>query len=554
MNLSYRKNILLFSSLLVLSACTSDFEDINKNPLLPDDNQKTLDGLASVGLFPGFITNIIPTATSSSTEAQNAYQVTSQMTGDIWSGYVGVGTQWDGGTSTPNLYIRDNRRTGIFNTMLTNAINPFREIQAATHDVEVENGVQIFREKDLTSQANFAVAQIVKVMGIHRLTDLYGPIPYSKIGQGTGLLAPYDSQEQVYRQMLQELQSAVTKLVEYKGAGTSGASILNGNDPLYQGSTEKWIRLGNSLMLRLAMRVRYADENLARTYITHATSSANGGLMENNDHTAKLVSNGNYRFFNSYHTLRSYNEGNAGANLLSYLKGYEDTRIEKYFTQKTINGNADYYGVRMGVRKHKSDYVTYSEVNIDEATPTYWFKASEVQFLLAEARLFNFITSGTAKEYYEKGIDLSFAETGATIPSNYKTASKKPANYTDPKNNSYDAVAVSTIDKVWDRVKTDEEHLEQIITQKYIANFPIGLEAFAEWRRTGYPRMFPEVVNMTNVNASGISNQGKSGGIRRVPFSLEEYTLNGENMPQAQALLGGADNASTNVWWDKKSK
>lgn len=554
MNLSYRKNFLLFSSLLVLSACTSDFEDINKNPLLPDANQKTLDGLASVGLFPGFITNIIPTATGSGTEAQNAYQVTSQMTGDVWSGYVGVGTQWDGGTSTPNLYIKDNRRTGIFNTMLTNAINPFREIQAATHDVEVENGVQIFREKDLTSQANFAVAQIVKVMGVHRLTDLYGPIPYSKIGQGTGLLAPYDSQEQVYRQMLQELQSAVTKLVEYKGAGTSGASILNGNDPLYQGSTEKWIRLGNSLMLRLALRVRYADENLARTYITHATSAANGGLMENNDHTAKLVSNGNYRFFNSYHTLRSYNEGNAGANLLSYLKGYEDTRIEKYFTQKTINGNADYYGVRMGVRKHKSDYVAYSEVNIDEATPTYWFKASEVQFLLAEARLFNFITSGTAKEYYEKGIDLSFAETGATMPSNYKTVSKVPANYVDPRNNEYNIVAASTIDRVWDRVTTDEEHLEQIITQKYIANFPIGLEAFAEWRRTGYPRMFSEVVNMTNVNAQGISNQGKSGGIRRVPFSLEEYTLNGENMPQAQVLLGGADNASTNVWWDKKRR
>ncbi|MDO4228963.1 MAG: SusD/RagB family nutrient-binding outer membrane lipoprotein [Capnocytophaga sp.] len=551
MKLFHRKNIvLLMSSAFVLLSCTSDFEDINKNPLLPDDHQKTLDGLASVGLFPGFIANIVPTATGSGTSAQNNYQVTSNMTGDVWSGYMGVGTQWDGGTSTPNLFIKENRRTGIFSVMLENAINPFMEIKAATHNVTLVGGERVYTPRDLTSQANFAVAQIIKVMGIHRLTDLYGPIPYSKIGAGK-LQAPYDSQEQVYRLMLQELHESVTKLVEYKNAG--GTTILKNNDPLYQGNTEKWIRFGNSLMLRLAIRVRYADVALAQTYITYATSAISGGLMETNDHTAKLETNGTFRFFNSIYTLRTYTEANAGANLLSYLEGYNDARKEVYFTKGNYNGTDGYYGVRMGVRKPKADYENYSELNIVEATPTYWFKASEVQFLLAEARLFNLISTGTAEEYYNKGIELSFSENNLSAGT-YATTSAKPAKYTDPRDSDHNAEAVSTIDKKWSSVSTDEEHLEQIITQKYIANFPIGLEAWSEWRRTGYPRMFKEVVNLTNVNAVSISADGKNGGIRRVPFSLDEYQLNSENMPAAVSLLGGADNAATNVWWDKKSK
>lgn len=544
-----KKILIAISSVLLITSCTKDFEEVNKNPLLPDEQQKTLDGLASVGLFPGFIAGIIPTATGAGTEAQNNYQVTSCMTGDIWSGYVGVGYQWDGGISTPNFYIKDNRKTGIFTEMLKSSIETFQQIKSINHDVIVENGVQVFRKKDIASQANYSVAQIIKIMGIHRLTDMYGPIPYSKIGGGK-LIAPYDSQQQVYTSMLAELQEAVETLNAYKENG--GTKILADNDPLYQGDVTKWMKLGNSLMLRLALRVYYADRALSQQYVTKATTNPGGFINEVAD-IAKLENNGRFRFFNSYHILRTYNEANMGANIYSYLKGYNDPRIDKYFTKRTINGTEGFYAVRMGSRQHKSEYTGYSEVNIQESTPTYWFKASEVQFLLAEAALYGLISTDTPKNYYENGVKLSFKENDAEI-GNYLTTTAAPAAYTDPNKSDYNVDAISTIDKKWDGVSTTEEHLEQIITQKYIANFPNGVEAWTEWRRTGYPRMFAPTVNLTNVAASNISADGKSGGIRRVPFSINEYTDNRQNMPEAVRLLGGADNAATNVWWDKKSK
>ena len=136
----------------------------------------------------------------------------------------------------------------------------------------------------------------------------------------------------------------------------------------------------------------------------------------------------------------------------------------------------------------------------------------------------------------------------------YATTSGVPVRYVDPARSDYNVEPVSTINKRWDSETTTEAHLEQIITQKYIANFPLGLESYAEWRRTGYPRMMPPVTNMTNVGATNISNDGKSGGVRRMPFSIEEYTLNRNNMSEAVNLLGGNDNAATDVWWDKKSK
>ena len=544
-----KKILITISSILLITSCTKDFEEVNKNPLLPDEQQRTLDGLASVGLFPGYIAGIIPTATGAGTEAQNNYQVTSCMTGDIWSGYVGVGTQWDGGISTPNFYIKDNRKTGIFTEMLKSTMETFQQIKAINHDVIVENGKQIFRKKDIISQANYSIAQIIKIMGAHRLTDMYGPIPYSKIGGGK-LIAPYDSQQQVYTLMLAELQEAVETLNTYKENG--GTKILGDNDPLYQGDVTKWMKLGNSLMLRLAIRVYYADRTLSQTYVTKATTNP-GGLITEVADVAKLVTNGRFRFFNSYHILRTYTEANMGANIYSYLKGYQDPRIAKYFTKKSLNGFEDYYAVRMGTRKPKSEYAGYSEVNIEENTPTYWFKASEVQFLLAEAALYNLISTDTAKNYYENGIKISFKENDVELGT-YLTSSATPAQYVDPNNSNNNANAISPIDKKWDAVSSEEAHLEQIITQKYIANFPNGVEAWSEWRRTGYPRMFAPAVNLTNVAANNISSDGKNGGIRRVPFSINEYTDNRENMPAALNLLGGADNAATNVWWDKKSK
>ncbi|MFK8303325.1 SusD/RagB family nutrient-binding outer membrane lipoprotein [Capnocytophaga stomatis] len=549
------KNIFLAGLAIVMStSCIKDFEDVNTNQLYPTDEQAEKDGLSSGGLFPNLMQRPIPTGTG--VNPANDYQVVQNMSTDNWVGYFSPGrNHWDSGRNQTSYYVSDGRANGTFNTLIGTLMNQFFRIKTALHTVEVVDGKLIFKEKDELSKTAYAVAQITKIMGIHRATDLFGPIPYTDMEPGKQQ-AKYDSQETVYRTFLAELDAAVSQLTSY---GVNN-KILEEYDPVYQGSVAKWVKLGNSLMLRLAMRVRYADEALAKTYITKATSHS-GGLIQLVDESAKLASNGKYILNNSLVTMKGYGELKMGATIYSYLKGYNDPRIEKYFTKGKSTSEEDlsddYYAVRSGIdpTTGTGKYQNYSEPTVILDTPTYWLRASEVYFLLAEAALAEYI-SGSAEGYYKKGVQVSFEENGlsASEADKYLATSGKPAFYKDPKDANYNTFAVSSIDKKWDDTASDEEKLERIITQKYLAIYPNGFEAWSEWRRTGYPRMFKVPFNLTNKGARDVTDNGKDYGVRRFPFPQNEFENNNANVSAARALLGGADNAATNVWWDKKSK
>jgi hypothetical protein len=88
--------------------------------------------------------------------------------------------------------------------------------------------------------------------------------------------------------------------------------------------------------------------------------------------------------------------------------------------------------------------------------------------------------------------------------------------------------------------------MERIITQKWIAMFPEGQEAWTEYRRTGYPKLFPVVNN----NSGGTISTDVQ--IRRLPFPQNEYNTNATEVNKAIQLLGGADNGGTRLWWDKQ--
>ena len=91
------------------------------------------------------------------------------------------------------------------------------------------------------------------------------------------------------------------------------------------------------------------------------------------------------------------------------------------------------------------------------------------------------------------------------------------------------------------------DSLERIITQKWIANFPLGLEAWAEYRRTGYPELAPAISNM---NQSVITDMQR--GMRRLRYPYTERDLNRENYDKAVQQLGGPDNEATDLFWAKK--
>ncbi|MNT50944.1 Susd and RagB outer membrane lipoprotein [compost metagenome] len=124
-------------------------------------------------------------------------------------------------------------------------------------------------------------------------------------------------------------------------------------------------------------------------------------------------------------------------------------------------------------------------------------------------------------------------------------AVSKPTAYVDPKNPANNAAAVSTITVKWDGTASNEVKLERIITQKWIAIFPDGAEAWADFRRTGYPKLFT-VAN--NYSGGTINTQTQ---IRRLPYPTAEYgNGNKDEVRKAVTLLGGPDNGGTRLWWD----
>lgn len=122
-----------------------------------------------------------------------------------------------------------------------------------------------------------------------------------------------------------------------------------------------------------------------------------------------------------------------------------------------------------------------------------------------------------------------------------------PAAYADPLG-KYDTSAPSNIKIAWNTdTKADhfEENLERIITQKWIAIYPLGIEAWSERRRTGYPKMLPIVDNKSSY--SELTNIG----IRRLQYPASEYSLNGGHVEEAAQMLGG-DQINIRLWWDCK--
>ena len=193
-------------------------------------------------------------------------------------------------------------------------------------------------------------------------------------------------------------------------------------------------------------------------------------------------------------------------------------------------------------------------------TPYLWFNAAEATFLHAEYEL-RWGSAETAKTLYEQAVRLSFEERGASGADAYLVdATKKPAPYTDPLGN-YSASARSEITVPWetatdgsDTEAVQERNLERIIVQKWIAIFPLGVEAWSEHRRTGYPKLLP-----VPTDKSGGSVNVEQGA-RRLPYPVEEYQQNNANLQAAIQTLGAeqqngdrsGDVMGTRVWWDCK--
>ena len=168
---------------------------------------------------------------------------------------------------------------------------------------------------------------------------------------------------------------------------------------------------------------------------------------------------------------------------------------------------------------------------------------AEVYFLRAEGALRGWNMGGTAKDLYEAGIKASFEQNGVEGAAAYTADNTKlPKDYVDPLNPANNAQAISKITVAWGTDK--EKNLEKIITQKWIATYPDGQEAWSEFRRTGYPKLF----RISNNQSNGLISTEL--GVRRLAFSNSEVSNNKEGAASGVAALGGPDNGATRLWWD----
>ena len=153
---------------------------------------------------------------------------------------------------------------------------------------------------------------------------------------------------------------------------------------------------------------------------------------------------------------------------------------------------------------------------------------------------------GTPEDLYKKGVETSFAENDINVAQvdPYLTSGKEPADYYASWLGNADAPTQATTQ--WQG--TTEEKLEKIITQKWIALYPNGQEAWTEWRRTGYPKLHPVGQN----KSGGVISSTE--GVRRLPYPISKLSAQDRaNIDKALILLGGANTGATKVWWDKKN-
>ncbi len=516
----------------MLTAC--DYEDINTNPFEVTDEESIRDNIAVGGRFLAMQQNVIPVGTQADdTHVINDYQVAYHLSSDVWSGYFSQTHTWESGYCNPSYFLKDSWIAVTYNYAYTKSLDPWKRLKALS-------------EQNKTPEV-YALAQILKISAWHRAVDSFGPIPYSHAADNTMKIF-FDSEKEVYTQMLADLEQAVKDLKEF---ADNGVPVMPDYDAVYKGNAAKWVKYANSLMLRLAMRISKADEALAKEY---AKKAIDGGVMTDKDDEAKMADGADMVFVNNINWLaNNYGETRMGSTIYSYLMGYADPRLGKYFLP-SVNANAvqafdgkKYMAIPSGhISEAIQEYKDCSIPNVTATSPTYWLRTSEVLFLKAEAALKWGAEFGDAAQHYKDGIEMSFAENGVSGADSYMTSNKQPMAHKLSGNGScsFNAPTQATAKFEGD----NNQKLEKIMIQKYIAMFPNGHEAWCDFRRTGFPKMNPVVVN--NGRADGITNER---GVRRMKYPESFYqTAEGQEIyKDALQKLGGVDTGATDLWWAK---
>lgn len=523
---------------LSLGACTENFEELNTRPdaLVAENLDKNLLGNA----FANAQARAMYLAPGGGT---SGFQIAQSLFGDLYSQYF----------ATTQVNFDSDRYTQVGSW--SNSAWNYYYGQAAP----VIQFVEEFSETNELPIEN-AMIKVWKVAGYHRITDYWGPIIYSNFGNGETSVA-YDPQEDIYKDFFTTLDEAVTVL-----KANTGSTAFVGHDQIYGGSVDKWLTFANTLRLRLAMRIRFVEPALAQSEAEKAVAD---GVMESNADGAEILTTINSR--NPYWIITNWGEYRMSALMESVMVGYDDPRTGVFFSETVDYQNTGegepYQGLRNGLSREELGTPNLNDLNSDmgviflnegrggSAAGEPWrvLSAAEAQFLLAEGAAIGWNMGGTAQEFYEKGITLSLTESrvGATadVVDAYINSENTPSAVTYSYKPEWDIAPSSSIPVKFMTGGSLEEQLEQIGTQKWIAIYPDGWEAWAELRRTNYPSPYPR-LNSDNLDVAA------DEVMPRLIFVSGEYSNNLEAVEAAEEfpelVSRGGNLNSTKLWWDAK--
>ena len=372
----------------------------------------------------------------------------------------------------------------------------------------------------------YAMVDIVGSIRILKASDLYGDVPYNDAGKGAeGVLLPqYDTQETIYKDVISKLGTYIT-LFE----GSTDADGYGASDPFYSGSMEKWIKFANSLRLRLAMRIRYADPSAAKTAITASLAKP---LMTSNDDNARILNFNTsvlYQYSGWYEAFVNEGRFSLSKFLVDKMNASNDPRLPIFAEP---NSNGLYEGYPNGLTSEAR--TSYDATNVSVTAPalyakdipSYFLTYSEVCFLQAEAALYG-LGGSKPNTHFRNGITAAMKQWGVS-DADIETFLAEEEEATLSGNT--------------------EDDFRKICTQLWMSCISNNWEAYNVVRRTGYP-----VIPVRTGLESPQLDVGLTNGAlpRRIQYPVTEITLNVANCEAAIARQG-PNLMTTKVWWDAK--
>lgn len=428
----------------------------------------------------------------------------STSTGDqsivnVWRLYSQYYTQVQGGLENSKYFLTQSPAPfNVWNILYSDVLQNLEK----SRDVIERNSTV---SDPVVKENKIAIINIMKVYAFSILVETFGDIPYSEALNVDNVLPKYENQKDIYISLLDSLDDAILKLDN--DAGSFGSS-----DPFYSGNVSQWKKFGNSVKLRMGMRIANVLPAKSAAIITEAINS---GVMTSNEDSfifkylsttpntnllwRSLVQSGQHYFIPS-------------ATLVDTMNKFNDPRRDIYFTRHLGGFVGGKYGLSISYNSvsHIGSYFKQPEL------PQIIFDYSSVEFFLAEAAERSFYGNPSiAETHYNKAIEASLQYYGIPEVDIQDYLNQNTVKYT-------------TAQGPWQ---------QKIGVQKWIAGYNQGVETWTEYRRLGYPVLVAPVDAFVDIVPV------------RFTYPIPEQTLNNKNYLEAAASIGG-DLLITKLFWD----